>query len=396
MFIKNLECTECRWSQEWDQPATVCTKCGMPLCVRYDLEALREAATREDLGGRAFRMWRYREVLPPVEDDEIVTLGEGGTPLQRLERLGGEMGLPNLFLKDEALNPTGSFKARGMALAVTMARRFGARELAAPSAGNAGGALAAYGARAGLKVHVAMPRDVPLANRVEAEVCGASVTLIDGNIADCGRWIADQVKTHGWFDLSTLKEPYRVEGKKTMGYEVAEQLSWRLPDVILYPTGGGTGLVGMWKAFEEMRALGWIADTERNPRMVAVQAAGCAPIVEAFRAGEGRGRPPANPQTIASGLRVPRPIGDRWMLRVLAESHGTAVAVEDEALLEGARELARAEGIFAGPETGALVAALHSLKKEGAVQPSDTVVLFNTGAGLKYLECFVGASSGRE
>jgi threonine synthase len=269
-----------------------------------------------------------------------------------------------------------------------MAKALGAEALAAPSAGNAGGALAAYGARAGLPVHLAMPADTPLANRIEAEVCGAEVELIDGNIVDCGKWIGERAKQRGWTDLSTLKEPYRVEGKKTMGYELAEQLGWRLPDVILYPTGGGTGLVGMAKAFDELRALGWIDADAPNPRMVAVQAAGCAPIVDAFHSGAERGVTPKHPHTVASGLRVPRAIGDRWMLRVLRESGGTAVAIRDERLLESTRALARGEGLFAAPEAGALVAALEELRDTGFVQPGDEVVLFATGTGLKYLECF--------
>jgi len=296
--------------------------------------------------------------------------------------------MESVLVKDESLNPTGSFKARGMTAAVTMAKARGAAALAAPSAGNAGGALAAYGARAGLPVHLAMPRDMPEANLIEAEVCGAHVTLLDGNIAACGKWIREHAQAEGWFDLSTLKEPYRVEGKKTMGYEVCEQLGWTLPDVILYPAGGGTGLVGMWKAFAEMKELGWLAPQASLPRMVAVQAEDCAPVVTAFAAGADRSEPPPNPQTIAAGLRVPSPIGDRWMLRVLRESNGNAVAISDEDLVAGTRRLAASEGLFFAPEAGALVPALERLLRDGWVRPDETVVLFNTGTGLKYPECF--------
>ena len=327
-------------------------------------------------------------MLPLADPAEAVDLGEGGTPLLRLPRLGAALGLDDLWVKDEGQNPTGSFKARGMAVAVSMAKALGARALAVPSAGNAGGALAAYGARAGLPVQLAMPRDVPAANRLEAELHGAQVELVDGTIADCGKWIAARAADAGWFDLSTLKEPYRVEGKKTMGYELALDLEWTLPDVILYPTGGGTGLVGMWKAFHEMRELGWLPADVRLPRMVVVQAAGCAPVVDAFAAGADEATPPTDPATIASGLRVPTPVGDRWMLRVLRESGGTAVKVPDADLIEATRRVGREEGLFFAPEAGALVAALEVLLARGELRRDERVVLFNTGTGLKYPECF--------
>jgi threonine synthase len=382
----HLECTGCGAKRTPDRPWRVCDACGLPLAAVHDLAHVRSRLDRDALARRPRGLWRFHEVLPISDAAEWVTLGEGDTPLLPVPRLGRELGLPRLLVKDESLNPTGSFKDRGMAVAVTMAKLLGARALAAPSAGNAGGALAAYGARAGLPVVIAMPRDVPLPNRLEAAACGARVELVDGTIADCGRWIGERAEREGWFDVSTLKEPYRVEGKKTMGYELAEALGWRLPDVILYPTGGGTGLVGMAKAFDEMRELGWIEPDSPAPRLVAVQAEGCAPIVTSFAAGRDRAEAPPRPHTVASGLRVPRPIGDRWMLRVLRASRGTAVAVSDGELVAGAFEMARLEGIFACPEAGALVAAARRLAAEGWISRDETVVLFNTGTGLKYPE----------
>jgi len=388
MFLTHLECSECAREHAADRLQGVCTACGMPLAARYDLAAAGRALGRGEIAARRGGMWRFAEVLPARSAKEVVSLGEGSTPLLELPRLAAELGLARLSLKDESQNPTGSFKARGMSAAVTMAKALGARGLAAPSAGNAGGALAAYGARAGLPVLLVMPEDAPLANRIEAEVCGAEVELVAGTIADCGRRVAERAPAEGLFDLSTLKEPYRVEGKKTMGYELAEELGWELPDVILYPTGGGTGLVGMAKAFDELRALGWIDPHAPAPRMVAVQATGCAPVVTAFHAGAEACEAPAEAHTIAAGLRVPKAIGDRWMLRVLRASSGTAVAVDDAALLAGARRLARAEGVFAAPEAGALVAALDELSASGFLAGSERVVLFDTGTGIKYLDCF--------
>jgi threonine synthase len=389
MFLTHLESTEDPAIRlDPSRPATLCPETGRPLVARYDLAAAGAALSREAYAARPRRLWSLAEVLPLADPRQAVDLGEGGTPLLRLPRLGATLGLDDLWVKDEGQNPTGSFKARGMAVAVSMARALGAQALAVPSAGNAGGALAAYGARAGLPVQLAMPSDVPAANLLEAAEHGARVELIDGTIADCGRWIAARAAEEGWFDLSTLKEPYRVEGKKTMGYELALDLEWTLPDVILYPTGGGTGLVGMWKAFHEMRELGWLPADVRLPRMVVVQASGCAPVVDAFTAGAEQATPPLEPATIAAGLRVPTPVGDRWMLRVLRESGGTAVAVSDEDLIAGTRQVAREEGLFFAPEAGALVAALEVLLARGELMREERVVLFNTGTGLKYPECF--------
>ncbi len=388
MFLKCVECTECGWSAEAKQLRTICESCGANVQARYELRAAREAVSRDQIVGRPYYLWRYRYVRPVAAVVAPDPPGDGGTPLLPANRLGSELGLTKLYVKDEGQNPTGSFKARGMSAAVSMAKTFGVEALAVPSAGNAASAAAAYGARAGLPVHVAMPRNTPAAIQVECEVLGAHVTLIDGNISACGAWVREHAAPNGWFDLSTLKEPYRVEGKKTMGFEVCEQLGWTLPDVILYPTGGGTGLVGMWKAFHEMRELGWLDPEAPLPRMYAVQADGCAPVVEAFQGGLERITPPANPQTIAAGLRVPAPFADRWILRVLHESNGGAVAISDNALIAGCRQLATADGVFAAPEAGTLVAALAELVDGGSVTRDETVILFNTGSGLKYLECF--------
>jgi threonine synthase len=328
-------------------------------------------------------LWRYREVLPLPENVEPVSLGEGGTPLLHAKRFGGDV---DLWIKDESLNPTQSFKARGMAVAVSMAKHLGATKLAAPSAGNAGGAQAAYAARAGLEAHIFMPRDTPRANIIECRELGAHVTLVDGLITDCGAEIAQQKENEGWFDMSTLKEPYRLEGKKTLGYELAEQMNWRLPDVILYPTGGGTGLIGMWKAFEEMEALGWIDN--KRPRMFSVQASGCAPIVRAFEAGEKTAAEFPNAHTCASGLRVPKAIGDFLMLDILRESNGGAVAVDDDEMIRVAREVGASEGLFIAPEGAACFAALESLRAQRKIDHEERVVIFNTGSGIKYLDCF--------
>jgi threonine synthase len=358
--------------------------CGAPLLAEYDLAGAR-AWRRESLAGREATMWRYRELLPLFAGETPVTLGEGFTPLVHAPSLGAALGLDRVYVKDESLNPTNSFKARGQSTAVTRARALGARALSVPSAGNAGAALAAYAARAGLSAHVFLPRDVKRPFVQECELLGAEVTLVDGLITDAAALARDRGAALGWYDVSTLKEPYRLEGKKTMGFELAEQLDWRLPDWIVYPTGGGTGLIGMWKAFAELEALGWI-ESGRRPRMVSVQAEGCAPIVHALEQGLARGAPVASPQTIADGLRVPAAVGDFLMLRVLRESGGTAVAVSDEAMVSGMRRMGRAEGLSAAPEGGAALAALDILVERRLVAKSDLVVLFNTGGALKYLD----------
>ena len=386
MHVKNLECSFCHRDYEARRLQNVCTECGKPLLVRYDLKRIAKFLTRQALYARRSDLWRYREMLPVRREDNIVTLGEGWTPLLPARTLGASVGMSHLLIKDESQNPTQSFKARGMSVAVSMARELGAKKLAVPSAGNAAGALAAYCARGGLGAYIFMPRDTPRANVIECEVAGAHVTLIDGLITDCGAEVARRKEAEGWFDVSTLKEPYRVEGKKTLGYEIAEQSEWILPDVIVYPTGGGTGLVGMWKAFDELQQLGWIG--EKRPRMISVQAAGCAPIVRAFEAGTRFAEEFENAQTVASGLRVPKAIGDFLILDAIRESGGTAIAVTDEELMEGARELARMEGIFAAPEGGACVPALRKLLARGDVKPDESVVLFNTGSGIKYLDAF--------
>jgi threonine synthase len=393
MHVKNLECSFCKREYEARRVHSVCTECGKPLLVRYDLKRIAKFLTRPSLYARRPDLWRYREVLPVRREDNIVSLREGWTPLLHVRTLGESLGMTELYVKDESLNPTQSFKARGMSVAVSMAKELGIKKLAAPSAGNAAGALAAYAARARIGAYLFMPRDTPRANIIECEAAGAHVTLIDGLITDCGAEVARRKDVEGWFDVSTLKEPYRVEGKKTMGYEVAEQLAWVLPDVIIYPTGGGTGLVGMWKAFDEMQQLGWIS--EKRPRMISVQAAGCAPIVRAFELGERFAAEFQNSATVASGLRVPKAIGDFLILDALRESGGTAVAVTDDELIDGALELARSEGIFAAPEGGACVPALRKLLERGDIKPDEKVVLFNTGSGIKYLDAFEKALAAR-
>lgn len=390
MYLSSLQCTECSSSFDPNELHTLCKSCASPLVARYDLAAIARDVRRDELATRPADMWRYRELLPPGKGHEVISLGEGGSPLLALPRLGRELGLAELYLKDEGQNPTGSFKARGMSVAVSMAKALGAKALCAPSAGNAGGALASYGARAGLPVYLAMPEDVPPINLIEARCAGAHVELIAGNITDCGKWLREHLKDKDCFDLSTLKEPYRVEGKKTMGFELAEAFAWDLPDVILYPTGGGTGLVGMWKAFEELKELGWLKDSCSFPRMVCVQAQGCAPVVDAFHAGRKQTSTPEHPKTLAAGLRVPNPVGDRWMLRVLRASEGNAIAVSDDALIAASKRLAQTEGIFPAPEAGSLVAALEELLAQGWLDPKERIVLLQTAAGIKYPECFAG------
>jgi threonine synthase len=365
--------------------------CGAPLLVRYDLVRAAREWSRASLADRPPTMWRYRELMPLVDDEEPVTLGEGFTPLVAAKRLGASLGLDALYVKDESLNPTNSFKARGLSAAVTRAAALGAATLSVPSAGNAGNALAAYAAHAGIPAKVFMPRDVKVPFIRECELYGADVTLVDGLITDAGRAAAERGAPLGWYDVSTLREPYRIEGKKTMAYELAEQLEWRWPDWILYPTGGGTGMVGMWKAFDEIEALGWVP-RGRRPRMVTVQADGCAPVVRAFASGAERATPWEDARTVADGLRVPRAIGDFLVLRAIRSSGGTALAVSDAELVAGMRELGRLEGISAAPEGGATVAALRKLVADGRVRPDDVVVLFNTGGALKYLDLVKGAN----
>jgi threonine synthase len=382
--ITYLECTKCGAHISAHQPQTVCPNDGGVLYVRYDLENLKNSFNPALLASRPATMWRYAEVLPDVPP---VTLGEGFTPMLLSREFA------NVFIKEEGLNPTGSFKARGMSAAVTMAKAYGLKKLATPSAGNAGSALAAYSAAAGLEAHIFMPRDVPLANRVECESYGANITLVDGLISDCARMLAERKEKEGWFDVSTLKEPFRVEGKKTMGYEVAEQLGWKLPQGIIYPTGGGVGLIGMWKAFEEMQALGWIGSA--RPKMVAVQSAGCAPIVKAWDEGKLTADFWPDASTLAVGLRVPKAYGDYLILEILKMSGGTALAATDAEIMEAFHHWARVEGVFAAPEGAASLAAYRKLRAGGFFSAEDQVVLFNTGSGLKYLDVIEGQKKGR-
>ena len=412
MNVTHLECANCGKEYEAGILHNLCIECGKPLLVRYDLKQAAKTLTKDSLKTRESSLWRYREVLPVENTANVVSFGEGWTPLLSAERLAQTLPLKlNLFIKDEGQNPTQSFKARGMTTAISMAKELGVKKLAVPSAGNAAGALAAYAARAGMEAYIFMPADTPRANIVECRQTGAYVTLIDGLITDCGKIVAERKEAEGWFDVSTLKEPYRVEGKKTMGYELVEQLAalssppyeggvaafrgrggslsddnWPLPDVILYPTGGGTGLIGMWKAFDEMEQMGWI--DSRRPRMVSVQSETCAPIVRAFEQGERFAAEFENAATVASGLRVPKAIGDFLILDAIRESNGTAISVTDEELVAAVGEIGAAEGIFAAPEGAACLPALRKLIEYDFVKEGETVVIFNTGAGVKYLEVF--------
>ncbi len=383
--LTHLECSACGAQYDPREPRNLC-RCGGALLARYDLETARQSWSRDWIRNGPASMWRYTPVLPVHHPTAIVTLGEGMTPLVRASRLGERIGAANLWIKDEGLNPTGTFKARGLACAVSMALELGIRKITIPSAGNAGGALAAYAAAAGIEAHIFMPRDVPQSNYIECRAYGARVTLVDGLVGDCARLAAERAQAEGWFDMSTLKEPYRVEGKKTMGYEVAEQMGWTLPDAILYPTGGGVGLIGMWKAFGELEQLGWTVG--KRPRMIAVQAEGCQPVVRAFARGEERTKLFERAATVASGLRVPKPFGDALILKILRESDGTAVAVSDQEIIEAGLELAKSEGIFAAPEGAACVPALRKLLANGVLKPEERIVVFNTGSGLKYPELY--------
>jgi threonine synthase len=381
-FVTELRCARCGTRHARGELHGLCS-CGGPLVVDYDLDAVGRAVSRDDLRSRVPSMWRYRELLPHEQEREVVSLGEGLTPLLPVARTGAAIGLPDLWVKDDGANPTGSFKARGAACGVTMARALGVREVALPTAGNAGGAWAAYGAAAGLRVHVAMPADAPLANQLDVRAYGAELTLVDGLISDAGRLVAQGAVEHGWFDAATLKEPYRIEGKKTIGLELAEQLGWRAPDVIIYPAGGGVGLIGIWRAFAALRALGWVEGDP--PRLVIVQATGCAPLVEAFERGVEESRPWQGAATIAAGLRVPKALGDFLVLRAIRETGGTAIAVEDEAMLAAMVGLGR-EGLLVSPEGAATLVAAERLRARGDLAAGERVVLVNTGSGLKYPE----------
>jgi threonine synthase len=383
--LTHLQCSrpECGNVTAHSSLQNLCGKCHSPLLARYDLAAAKRSFSIDALRARPATMWRYEEVLP---GSAPITLGEGMTPLIRAHRLGERMGLRHLYIKDEGLNPTASFKARGLSAAVTMAKALGAKTVALPTAGNAGGAAAAYAAKAGIPCVIAMPADTPTANIVESRAFGADVRLIDGLISDCGKFIAEHGPKEGWFEVSTLKEPYRIEGKKTMGYELWEQFGGKLPDVIVYPTGGGVGLIGMWKAFEELQAMGFIGD--ERPRMISAQAAGCAPIVKAFAEHSDSSEFWNGAATVASGLRVPKALGDFLILADLYASHGEAVAATDGQMLEACRDMASLEGIFAAPEGGAGLVAIHTLIERGKIEAGETVVLFNTGSGYKYIEAW--------
>ncbi len=380
-YLSHLECSECGQTYNAGELHNLCLKCSSPLWVRYDLDRARHELDRDRFATRAASLWRWAELLPIDDLTQRIDLGEGGTPLLRIDRLGAQLGLRDVWLKDEGRNPTGSFKARGMAAAVTRAKALGVKEFVVPTAGNAGGAAAAYAARAGLAIHVYMPKDAPPANINECRAVGADVHLIDGLINDAGRIAAADAQVHGWFDLATLKEPYRVEGKKTMGYEIAQDLQWNLPDVIVYPTGGGTGLIGIWKAFEELAALGWIGS--QRPRMVAVQARGCQPIVTAFERDQLASELHQNAHTIAAGLRVPKPLGDKMMLRAIRASGGTALAVEDDAIIATTERMLRVEGMSLAYEGAATLVAAQALLDRGWLKSHEKIVCLNTGAGWK-------------
>ncbi|QRK09510.1 threonine synthase [Archangium violaceum] len=382
-FLSHLECSRCRKTHDADRVQNLCD-CGGPLLVRYDLKAVARAVRPSDLAGRVSSLWRYREVLPLRDDKNIVSLGEGMTPLFPLPRLGAELGLPDLWLKDEGLNPTASFKARGAATGVSRAKELGIKALAMPTNGNAGGAWASYGARAGMSVTLVMPTDAPAMSVLEATAVGADAYMVRGQITDAGAIVGRSAKAHGWFEAATLKEPYRIEGKKTMGYEIAEQLGWSLPDVILYPTGGGVGIIGIYKALLEMRELGWLPENMRFPKLVAVQAEGCQPIVKAFREGKDVSEKWENATTVAQGIRVPKAIGDFLVLQAVRETGGTCVAVPDADTMWGLERISRTEGAFICPEGAALVGAARMLLRDGWLDAGQRVLLLNTGAGIKY------------
>lgn len=381
-YFSHLECSNCKKIFSTDQILNLCDECSKPLLAKYDLESASKDLDKSYLLNQPENMWRYSPLLPVKDNNFRLFLGEGFTPLFKAKRLGKEVNHANLYIKDEGLNPSTSFKARGLSMAVSRAFELGVKEISIPSAGNAAGAMSSYAALAGIRAHVFMPKDVPLPFVAECKALGAEITLIDGLITDCGKAAAKGVKDFGWFDVSTLKEPYRIEGKKTMGYEIAEQMEWELPDVIIYPTGGGTGLIGMWKAFYEMEKIGWI-DSKR-PRMVSVQSEGCAPIIKAFNENTKHAELWQNASTIASGLRVPAAIGDFLILDAIRESNGTAVAVSDKDIMDCANLIGKTQGIFTAPEGGATLAAFNTLYKNGWIKENERVVLFNTGSGHKY------------
>lgn len=386
----HLECARCEMRQDHGRDAHLCPACNGPLLVRYDLERIKDSTPRSVVADRPASLWRYRELLPIEDADSVASLGEGMTPVYRMPTLGRTLGLRRLSVKDDGLLPTGSFKARGAAVGVSRARELGAKTIALPTAGNAGAAWAAYGARVGITVVVVMPEDTPEVIRRETTAYGAQVYLVDGSIADAGAIVRRACAAYGWYNASTLAEPYRIEGKKTMGYELAEQLGWSLPDVIVYPTGGGVGLIGMWKAFEELRAIGWLDRAEKAPRFIAAQSSGCAPIVEAFHAGRDESEPWPNPTTVASGLRVPKALGDFLILRILRESGGNAIEVADESIIKMMRTVGNEEGLLVCPEGAAGFEAARQLRQDGLIDAGEDVVVFNTGTGLKYVEALVG------
>jgi threonine synthase len=383
--LTHLECSLCNQKFDARKAWNLCA-CGGPLLVRYDLQKARQIWSRDSVSSGPNSMWRYAPVLPPANPASIVSLGEGMTPLVPTPRAGARAGADRLWVKDEGLNPTGSFKARGLSCAISMCVELGIRKVAIPSAGNAASAMAAYAAAAGIESHIFMPRDVPQSNYIECRSFGSKVTLVDGLISDCAKLVAAGKDTQGWFEVSTLKEPYRIEGKKTMGYEVAEQMGWQLPDAIFYPTGGGVGIIGMWKAFSEMEQMGWIGS--KRPKMIAVQVEGCQPVVRAFERGAERSEFWENAYTVAGGLRVPKPLGDFLILDAVRSSGGTAIAVSDEETLDAGIELASDEGMFVAPEGAACMAALKKLLASGFLKREESIVIYNTGAGLKYLEAY--------
>ncbi len=383
-YLTHLECTWCGKDHSHNQPIRTCTNCGKVLFARYDLPSIKREVNRDVLKGRQNDMWRFYELMPLLNMDNLVTLGEGGTPLMRAKNLGAALGLENLYIKDEGLNPTGSFKARGLSAAVSKAKEVGEMRVTMPTAGNAGGALAAYASRGGLQSTVFMPKDAPQANQIECRVLGSELVLIDGLINDAGRLSQEKAEKEGLFDLSTLREPYRAEGKKTMALELAMDLGWRAPDVIVYPTGGGTGIVGMWKAFQELQQLGWIDSPQ--PKFVCIQAEGCQPLVRAFHQGAEASEPWENASTEAAGLRVPIVFADYIILKVLRETGGTAIAVSDAEMIQAMTEMGTAEGVFAAPEGAATLVGLKRLLDQNFLQGSETVILMNTGSGYKYLD----------